>query len=341
MTLMPNVSFEIFRDAESLGIFQTDEFGQILLTNCQPGTYRAEERDTGGDGHVLDSTPQEVELKAGDGIKDLVFFNDRLPGIHLIKVDSSDLSQPIANARFRFEAVDGSFGPVEYTTLEDGTIDLSKLPADTAYIVTELECPGYIVDDAQRTIHLDGGEQAQFVFTNSKLPSLHLYKESADGTPLGGVTYRLAKIEDGSRYLDRTTSSTGEICWEGLEPGVYSLIETSTVSDHLLDTTEYHVELFPGQDSTVVLQNDKRPNLTVVKRDADSGEPVADTGVLGEGGRPQRGRNQDRAGWNGRFGEFTARRVRNFRKIGAVPLPDGRGAPACHPLPQPGPYRIF
>ena len=33
----------------------------------------------------------------------------------------------------------------------------------------------------------------------------------------------------------------------------------------------------PGQDSTVVLQNDKRPNLTVVKRDADSGEPVADT----------------------------------------------------------------
>ena len=282
MTLMPNVSFEIFRDAESLGIFQTDEFGQILLTNCQPGTYRAEERDTGGDGHVLDTTPQEVELKAGDGIKDLVFFNDRLPGIHLIKVDSSDLSQPIANARFRFEAVDGSFGPVEYTTLEDGTIDLSKLPADTAYIVTELECPGYIVDDAQRTIHLDGGEQAQFVFTNSKLPSLHLYKESADGTPLGGVTYRLAKIEDGSRYLDRTTSSTGEICWEGLEPGVYSLIETSTVSDHLLDTTEYHVELFPGKTSTIILENDIRPNLTVVKRDADTGEPVPDTVFLVE-----------------------------------------------------------
>ena len=83
MTLMPNVSFEIFRDAESLGIFTTDEFGQILLTNCEPGTYRAEERDTGGDGHVLDTTPQEVELKAGDGIKELVFFNDRLPGIHL------------------------------------------------------------------------------------------------------------------------------------------------------------------------------------------------------------------------------------------------------------------
>ena len=116
MKAMPNVSFEIFRDAESLGIFQTDEFGEILLTDCKPATYRAEERDTGGDGHVLDTTPQEVELKAGDGIKKLVFFNDRLPGIHLIKVDSSDLSKPIANAKFRFEAVDGSWGPEEYTT---------------------------------------------------------------------------------------------------------------------------------------------------------------------------------------------------------------------------------
>lgn len=283
MTLMPNVSFEIFRDAESLGIFQTDEFGQILLTDCQPGTYRAEERDTGGDSHVLDTTPQEVELKAGDGIKDLVFFNDRLPGIHLIKVDSSDLSQPIANARFRIEAVDGSWGPEEYTTQTDGTIDLSKLPADTAYVVTELECPGYVVDDAQRIIHLDGGEQAQFVFTNSKLPSLYLYKESADGSPLAGVTYRLAKIEDGSRYLDRTTSGTGEIVWEGLEPGVYSLQEVSTVSDHLLDTTEYHVELFPGQDSTICLQNDKRPSLTIWKFDADDHSiPIPNTTFLVE-----------------------------------------------------------
>lgn len=282
MELMPNVSFEIFRDAESLGIFQTDEFGQILLTNCQPGTYRVEERNTGGDSHVLDTTPQEVELEAGDGIKDLVFFNDRLPGIHLIKVDSSDLSQPIANARFRFEAVDGSFGPEEYTTSEDGTIDLSKLPVGT-YVVTELECPGYVVDDAQRIIHLDGGDQAQFVFINSKLPSLHLYKESADGTPLGGVTYRLSKIEDGSRYLDRITSSTGEITWDGLEPGVYSLQEVTTVSDHILDPTEYHVQLFPGKDATICLQNDKRPNLTIWKHDADTGAPVPGTVFLVKG----------------------------------------------------------
>ena len=37
---------------------------------------------------------------------------------------------------------------------------------------------------------------------------------------------------------------------------------------------EYHVELFPGKDGTIVLENDKRPNLTIWKRDADSGAPI-------------------------------------------------------------------
>ena len=273
MELMPDVAFEIFRDNVSLGIFRTNEQGEILLVNQPEGSYRIEERNPGDDEHIIDTTPQYAELTTGMGIVERVFYNDQLPGIHLIKVDSADLSKPIANVKFRIEAVDGSWGPEEYTTSEDGTIDLSKLPVG-AYVVTELECPGYVIDEAQRIIHLDGNETAQFVFTNSKLPSLHLTKISSDGSALAGVTYSLTRIEDGSRYMDQTTSSTGTIIWEGLQPGVYSLKETDTVSDHILDEKEYHVELFPGKDSTIVLENDKRPNLTIWKRDADSGAPV-------------------------------------------------------------------
>ena len=273
MELMPDVAFEIFRDNVSLGIFRTNEQGEILLVNQPEGSYRIEERNPGDDEHIVDTTPQYAELTTGMGIVERVFYNDRLPGIHLIKVDSADLSKPIANVKFRIEAVDGSWGPEEYTTSEDGTIDLSKLPVG-AYVVTELECPGYVIDEAQRIIHLDGNETAQFVFTNSKLPSLHLTKISSDGSALAGVTYSLTRIEDGSRYMDQTTSSTGTIIWEGLQPGVYSLKETDTVSDHILDPKEYHVELFPGNDSTIVLENNRRPNLTIWKRDADSGAPV-------------------------------------------------------------------
>ena len=274
--VMANVTFCIYRDGEFLGNFYTGELGEIVLTDQQPGTYRVFEKDTGDEVHILDTTPQEVELHAGDGIKQLVFFNDRKPGIHLIKVDSADPSVAIPNAKFEIKSVDGSFGPKEFVTQDDGTIDLSMLPVG-AYVVTEVSCPGYVIDNAQRIIQLDGNETAQFIFTNSKLPSLRLIKTSAGGGPLPGVSFRLTKIEDGSRYLDRITSSTGEILWEGLEPGVFSLQEIATVSDHIRDPKEYHVELFPGKTSEIVLKNDKRPNLIVYKHDADSGEEVPDT----------------------------------------------------------------
>ena len=276
MVAMPNVTFEIFRDSVSLGKFRTDEFGEILLTDATPGTYRTVEVDTGSDGHILDTTPQEVELSAGDGIKELLFFNDVKPGMRLVKVDSTDPSRVIPNAVFEIKSVAGDYGPKEFTTDQNGEIDLSKLPTG-AYVVTEKACEGYIIDQAQRIIQLDPNEDAQFVFTNTIKPSLQIIKTSADGSRLKNVHFRIAKIEDGTHYLDRTTNEQGEILIADLEPGVYSVRETATDSSHILDLREYHMELFAGRTSTLTIENQKRPNLTVYKHDADTGEPIADT----------------------------------------------------------------
>lgn len=276
MVAMPDVTFEVWRDGVSLGTFRTDEFGEILLTDVEPGTYRAVEVDTGSDGHILNTTPQEVELEAGDGIKELMFFNDVKPGLRLVKVDSADPSKVIPNVLFEIKSVAGDYGPEEFRTDENGEIVLSKLPAG-AYVVTELSCPGYVIDEAQRIIQLDPNEDAQFVFTNSIKPSLQIIKLSSDGSTLKGVTFRIAKIEDGTHYLDRTTNKNGEILVSDLEPGVYSVRETSTVSDHIIDLREYKVELFPGKTSTLVIENQIRPNLYVYKHDADTGEPIPDT----------------------------------------------------------------
>ena len=276
MVAMANVTFEIFRDSVSLGKFRTDEFGEILLTDAAPGTYRTVEVDTGSDGHILDTTPQEVELSAGDGIKELLFFNDVKPGMRLIKVDSTDPSKVIPNAVFEIKSVKGDYGPQEFVTDQNGEIDLSKLPTG-AYVVTEKACEGYIIDQAQRIIHLDANEDAQFVFTNTIKPSLQIIKTSSDGSRLKNVSFRIAKIEDGTHYLDRTTNEQGEILIADLEPGVYSVRETATDSSHILDLREYHMELFAGRTSTLTIENQKRPNLIVYKHDADTGEPIADT----------------------------------------------------------------
>ena len=282
MVAMPNVTFAVYRDGEFLGNFKTDQFGEILIADAEPGTYRAFEVDTGDEGHILDTTPQEVELHAGDGIKELLFFNDVKPGLRLVKVDSDDPSKVIPNAVFEIKSVEGTYGPQEFRTDENGEIDLSMLPPGS-YVVTEKSCDGYVIDEAQRIIELKPNEDAKFVFTNHIKPSLQLIKLSSDGSRLAGVTFRIAKIEDGSHYLDRTTSSTGEILVSDLEPGVYSVRELSSVQDHIPDDTEHHVELFPGQTSTITLTNDKRPNLYIHKTDADTGEPIEHTVYLVKG----------------------------------------------------------
>ena len=263
---MSGVTFEIYRDSVSIGRRETDANGEIVLSDIEPGTYRAVEVDTGDGSHILEETYQEVELEAGDGIKELVFFNDTKPGLKLVKVDSSDLSKTISGARFRIRAVAGDWGPQEYTTDSNGEIDLSDLPTGS-YEVTELECPGYVIDDAQRIIHLRANDTAQFVFSNTRLPGLRLVKTSADGTPLDGVTFKITPIGDASHSIDRTTANGGEIIVDGLEPGIYSVVETATRSDHILDPTEYHVELSPGKTAEIRLVNNKRPTLVVYKID--------------------------------------------------------------------------
>ena len=271
---MANVTFEIFRDGLSLGKYETNASGEILLTGIEPGTYRAVEVDTGDDSHIKDTAPQEIELTAGCGVKELFFFNDVLPGMKLVKVDSADPSKTIPGVKFSIRAIDGSYGPEEFVTDGKGEIDLSKLPVGS-YEVTELECHGYVVDNAQRIIHLRANDTAEFVFTNTKKPGLRLIKTSADGTPLDGVTFKISPIGDASHSIDRTTQNGGDIFVEDLEPGIYSVVETATLPDHILDTTEYHVELSPGKTAELRLSNDKRPSLIISKTDKDTGKPIA------------------------------------------------------------------
>ena len=273
MRALPNISFEIFRDTQSLGTFKTDEFGEILLTDMDPGTYLVKEVATDSS-HIINSNPQQIELEGSDGILELIFFNDQKPGIHLVKLDSTTL-EPLPNARFRIEHVGGTFSK-EYVTDENGEVDISDLEPG-AYTVTELKAPdGYLIDDSNRVIQINGNENAQFVFTNTRMPSFRLVKlDSFSGAGLAGATFRIAKIEDGTHYLDRVTDTNGEINISDLEPGVYSVIEMDAPEGYVKGPREYHVELFPGQTSELVVSNDRMPNLEILKTDAITGKPVA------------------------------------------------------------------
>lgn len=271
---LPDVTFAVYRDTELVGTFSTNELGQIRLTNLQPGTYLVKEVSTDA-GYVMDSTPQQIELTAGGGIKkNLTFFNTVKPGIHISKVDSATM-QPMANAKFKVSLVGGTFSK-EYTTDQNGEIDLTGLTPG-AYTVEEITAPsGYLMDNASRVIQINAGDNARFVFTNTAKPVLSVVKYDAENNKyLAGASFRIAKIEDGSNYLDRVSDINGRISIANLEPGVYSVQEIAAPGGYVLNSTEYHVQMFPGRDSTLVVNNEKKPDLKIVKTDATTGKHIA------------------------------------------------------------------
>jgi uncharacterized surface anchored protein len=171
------VVFEIYKDALLYGEYSTDMNGEIFLPDIPAGTYTAKEKATVPP-YVLDTTMQQIELIAGDGIKELIFLNNPETGIDLVKLDSQTLL-PLANAKFRIRQIGGGYD-AELTTNAQGKITLDHL-APATYEISEVSAPNnYIIDDSQRLIEItaanaaDPNPHVQFVFTNTKKPSLEI-----------------------------------------------------------------------------------------------------------------------------------------------------------------------
>ena len=272
MSLLSDTTFEVYRDTELIGTYTTDANGEIFLYDLQPGTYLVKEIAV-KPGYVVNSTPQEIEIEAGNESYTLVFLNLVKPGIHLLKIDA-ETKEPLPNARFRVSLVGGTYSK-EFTTDASGEIDLTDLEPGS-YICEEITAPEhYLTDDAQRTIRINAGESARFVFTNSRKPRLTVIKYDPNlDKRIPGATFRVSKIEDGSHYLDRITDVNGSFTIDDLEPGVYSVMEMDAPTGYVLNKTEFHVELFPGKDSQLIVSNEKKPDLKIIKKDAVTGVPI-------------------------------------------------------------------
>ncbi len=278
-SLLSGTTFEVYRDTTLIGTYTTDYTGEIHLYDLKTGTYTVKEVST-DDNHIVNSTPQEIEITE-DSLDTavLVFLNDQKPYIRLVKLDSGTY-KALPNATFKFEKIGSKFVK-EYTTDENGEINLDKLEAGS-YKVTELSAPeGYLIDNAERTVKIEGNDSATFVFTNTKKPSIKVVKyDKQNDKYLSGASFRIAKIEDGSNYLDRITDTNGVIEISDLDPGVYSVKEIKAPTNYVLNETEYHVELFPGKESQVVVLNEEKPSLKIVKTDALTDKPIAGVGFL-------------------------------------------------------------
>ena len=137
---IPGTSFEV-RDGSGAvvgpnnGEYTTDRNGRIVIEGLEPGvTITARETRTAS-GYVLDTTPQSIKIKVGQG-QTMTFFNKAEGGLELIKVSASDSTKRIPGTTFEIRRMDGAL--VErVTTGKDGRVHVSLDAGDYYALETE------------------------------------------------------------------------------------------------------------------------------------------------------------------------------------------------------------
>ena len=234
------------------GIYQTNEFGRIVLSDLKPGTVITAKETATVDGFVLDGTPKSIEIKEGEG-QTLTFYNAPAGGLELIKVNEADKTQRIPNVKFEIRKMDGAL--VE-TVVTDSTgrvhVDL-----DTGdYYAVEIEAgKGFKVDETPQYFTIKDGETTTLTVTNRALSGIQIHKiDSVTKRGIYGVTFLLYDSTN-TPIGQYTSDDQGYVYIESItEAGRYYLKELEN-EGYLVDTQMKTVYVKSGEVTLVEWEN--------------------------------------------------------------------------------------
>lgn len=266
------------------GEFTTDGNGVIQLDHLPSGDYTVVEKQT-KNGYRLDSTVQTVNVEAGKTRK-LTFENEPLGGLLLKKMDSKT-KEPLSDVIFRIVHADGTtVGTTnsEFRTDEQGYISLPNLEPGS-YIITELQAkPGYLLDDTPKTITIKDHQTYVLEVFNTPKGGLQIVKkDSQTGEPLAGVEFKITTaygefVADNEGMTSTNgiyvTDEAGEIEISQLKPGTYTVTETRTLGDYVLDAAPQTVVVEANDQQTLTFTNTKKGCLIIKKIDSVTREPI-------------------------------------------------------------------
>ena len=240
------------------GCYYTDKAGEIVLDGIEPGTTVIAREIKTVEGYVLDGTPQDILIKAGE-VQQLTFWNKRAGTLVIQKKDSVS-GNLIAGAQFQLTYANGGFvdnsnGHLSsnglYTTDDKGEIRISGVTG--TIVAKEVKAaPGYVIDQSTQTqtVTVNPEDTQTLTFLNEPLCSLTLTKlDSVTGKPVPNTEFT---VKDGNgNVLGRyTTGKDGTVTVTGLVPGSTVVVNESKVPNgYVLDTTPKTIIVKNGANS--------------------------------------------------------------------------------------------
>lgn len=267
----------------------TGSDGTYTLSGLDASTYAVTELSA-PEGYLIDNAgPQYVVLPNGDSTTVTVTFTDT-PEItgegNIRKVDADDPTKGLAGAVIKIEGVDNSFVGT-YTTGVGGYI--TDIPWDTmpigSFVATEVTPPnGYTTspdpNKVRQEFYWDGKSDVSLIFENDAKVKVQLIKLDDSDRPLAGAVFNVVK--DGQIIATEATDASGSIIVPNVTEGMYAFVEVSAPAPFaaLLEPVIAHVDqatVDGGGTVTVTASDQRLPNLTILKRDGQTGEVIPDT----------------------------------------------------------------
>ena len=279
------VTFEIKGDGYPTTSHTTDSSGQIKLDYLPNGSYSITEVRA-KDGYKLDTTTRTATVTAGK-TTEITVENEPLGGL-LIKKMNSVTKEPLSDVIFKVTRADGSAVGAsggEFRTDERGFIMIPDLePA--GYVIQEVQAkPGFLLDDTPKTIEVKDHRTYTVEFFNQPKGGLVVVKkDSITGEPLKGVEFKITtssgELVSGNEGQTSTngiftTDENGVIEINNLKPGTYTVVETKTLPDYVLDAQPQTVVVEANDTQTLTFTNTPKGCLVVKKIDSVTHEPLS------------------------------------------------------------------
>ena len=237
------------------GIYKTDEFGQIVLSDLKPGTVITAKETATVDGFVLDSTPKSIEIKEGEG-QILTFYNAPIGGLELIKVSEADKTQRIEGVTFEIRKMDGALVDT-VTTGDRGRVHVS-LDAGDYYCVEVEAAEGFKLDSTPHYFTIKDNETTTLTVTNAPFSGIILHKiDSVTGLGIYNVKF-LVYDQNKNPIGEYTTDDGGYIYIDDLTvqgKGKLFIRELEAAPGYELDKEYKTVYVQPGKTIEIEWEN--------------------------------------------------------------------------------------
>ena len=267
---MQGVVFEGFKDGKSIGMFTTGPDGTFTIDYAEPGTYKFVERHTLA-GYELSTVVLEGEHTTD---RDLVLTLDNVEQkSFIVKKIDSETKEPLAGVQFKIWRDGVLLG--DYTTDENGRIEIKNAPAGTYKVQEVKTLKEYILNDEVLEIEHTTVKDTELTVENTKKPGLLIQKIDAETRkPLKDAVFKLTKANGDVVKEDIITGEDGTAFVEGLEAGDYIVTEITAPGGYLIDNTPHPVSLEEGKTYTLTLENTQKPGLLIKKIDSQTKKPL-------------------------------------------------------------------